>query len=57
MDTGLLATPRAPCTHGLGVFETTQKVGVDKLINKWNILETHTAKHSIGVFEKHILKN
>lgn len=49
---GLLAKPQAIWTHDPGIFETnqdSQKVGVDnKLVSTWNILEIHTAKHSVG---------
>lgn len=51
-DMGLLAKPQAIWTHDPGIFETnqdSQKVGVDnKLVSTWNILEIHTAKHSVG---------
>lgn len=57
---GLLAEAQAIWMHGLDAVRTnqdSQKVGVDnKRISKWNILETHTAKHSIGFFEKHTKK-
>lgn len=50
----LLAKRRAIYTYDLGVFETnqdSQNVGIDNnLMSKWNILETHTAKHSVGIF-------
>lgn len=52
----MLAKSWAICTHGLTVFETNQdswKLAIgNKFISKWNILETHTAKHSIEVFLK-----
>lgn len=51
---GTAGQTRAIYTYDLGVFETnqdSQNVGIDNnLMSKRNILETHTAKHSVGIF-------